>query len=343
MKNIFNYTYDKLVTFLLENGFKKFNANQIFDWIYKKRVYDFNKMSNLSKKLISFLNENFDNYFIELEDSVNDVDTNKYLFKLYDGNYIEAVLMKHNYGFSLCVSSQVGCNMSCTFCESGRLKKVRNLETYEMLEQLIIIEKTKNIRIDNLVVMGIGEPFDNYNNVMDFVRILTDNKAINLGQRRITISTCGIIPKIKEFAKENIQVNLAISLHASNDELRTKLMPINKAYPLKDLIKTIDEYISITNRRVTIEYIMLENINDSVENAKELANLFKGKLVYINLIPYNETENFLYKKSKKSQILKFYDILKKSNINVTIRREFGSNVDAACGQLRARKESGGLC
>lgn len=343
MKNIFDFTYEKLVDYLVINGFKKFNVDQIFDWIYKKRVYDFNKMTNLSKKLILFLNDNFVNEFIKIEDIQRDDLTSKYLFMLSDGNYIEAVVMKHNYGNSLCVSSQVGCNMSCAFCESGRLKKVRNLFVYEMLQQLLLIEENDNIRIDNLVLMGIGEPFDNYDNIMDFVRLLTDSKAINLGQRRITISTCGLVPKIKKFSEENTQVNLAVSLHASNNSLRDRLMPINKAYPIDVLVSSIDEYISKTNRRVTIEYIMLDGINDMDVNAMELVKLFKDKLIYVNLIPYNETTNFSFKKSKKDQILKFYDILKKNNINVTVRREFGSKVDGACGQLRAKKESGKIC
>lgn len=342
MKNIFDFSYESLIAYLIENGFKKYNADQVFDWLYKKRVYDFNKMSNLNKKLIEFLNKNISVDFISVETEEKNIDTSKYLFKLNDNNYIEAVLMKHNYGVSLCVSSQVGCNMGCAFCESGRLKKVRNLNTFELVQQVLLVEKLENKRIDNLVLMGIGEPFDNYDNVMEFVKILTHPKAVNLGQRRITISTCGIIPKIKDFMNENTQVNLAISLHGSNDSLRNSLMPINKAYPLKDLVNVIDEYISKTNRRVTIEYIMLENINDLESNALELVDLFKDKLIYINLIPYNEVKSFTFKKSKKSQILNFYDILKKNNINVTIRREFGSEISAACGQLRASKE-GELC
>ena len=338
MQNIMNYTLDELEDFLIKNNFKKFNAIQIYDWIYKKRIFNFKDMTNLNKKLIEFLEKNLSINFIGVESFEKTEDTIKYLFKLLDGNFIEAVVMKHNYGNSLCVSSQVGCNMGCKFCESGRLKKVKNLETYEMVEQILLIEKLENIRIDNLVVMGIGEPFDNYNNLCSFLEILTNDLGINLGQRRITVSTCGIIPKIKEFINLNKQVNLAISLHASNNDLRDKLMPINKVYPLKELLKAVDEYILLTNRRVTIEYIMLKDLNDKKENAMELVELFKNKLVYINLIPYNETENFTFKKSKKEQILKFYDILKKNNINVTIRREFGSEISAACGQLRAKKE-----
>jgi 23S rRNA (adenine2503-C2)-methyltransferase len=227
--------------------------------------------------------------------------------------------------------------MGCAFCESGRLKKVRNLEAYEIVQQIILIEEDIKERISHVVVMGIGEPFDNYDNVMDFIRIINEPKGIDIGARHITISTCGIVPKIKEFANDFNQVNLAISLHAPNDTIRNKIMPISKAYKLNELISSIKEYIKITNRRVTFEYIMLENINDSIECAKELSKLLKNINCYVNLIPYNETENIGYKRTKKVQILAFYDILKKNGINVTIRKEFGSKVDAACGQLRANQ------
>ena len=226
--------------------------------------------------------------------------------------------------------------MGCAFCESGRLKKVRNLETYEMVEQLLLIEADLNIRISHIVIMGIGEPFDNYDNVMNFIRIITSNKGIDLGSRHITVSTCGLIPGIEKFMNDFKGVNLAISLHAPNDKIRNKIMPISKVYKLKDLITISKKYVEKTNRRITFEYIMLEGINDSLENAQELANLLKKINCYVNLIPYNETENITFKRTKKVQILAFYDILKKNGINVTIRREFGSNVDAACGQLRAK-------
>ena len=260
---------------------------------------------------------------------------NKYLFELEDGNKIESVLMFHDYGTSICVSSQVGCNMTCAFCESGRLKKVRNLLAYEIVQQILQIEEDINKRITHVVLMGIGEPFDNYDNVLRFVKIINCGKGIDIGSRHITISTCGVIPGIKKFMNEEGQVNLAISLHAPNDTLRSRIMPINKAYPLNELMETIKEYINKTNRRVTFEYIMLDNVNDSEENAKELALLLKGINCYVNLIPYNETENIEFKRTKEWKIMKFYDILKKNKINVTIRKEFGGSVDAACGQLRA--------
>ena len=343
MESIFNYTEEELLNLLINNGFKKYNKDQIIEWIYKKKVYDFDMMSNLSKNLINFLKENFEINLLDIEAFEESIDTKKYLLRLNDGNKIECVLMYHDYGKSLCVSTEVGCNMGCAFCESGRLKKVRNLTTSEMILELLTIEKDINSRIDNIVIMGIGEPFDNYENFEKFINILTNPKMIELGSRKITVSTCGLVPKIYEFANLKTQVNLAISMHAPNDELRDKLMPINKRYKIKDLTESIKYYIDKTNRRVTIEYIMIKNVNDSVKCAKELVGLLKGMLVYVNIIPYNETENNDFKRSDNVQIKKFYDILINSGINATIRREMGSTVSAACGQLRAKSYKEELC
>lgn len=337
MESIYGITIDELETFLKDNNEKKYRASQIMDWLYIKRVDSFSKMSNLSSNLINLLSNNFFFDKIEIIKEEKDIDVAKFLFKLSDGNLIEAVLMNHDYGNSLCVSSQVGCNMSCKFCESGRLKKVRNLTSGEMISQILIIEKLIKKRISHVVVMGIGEPFDNFDNLVSFITIANYQKGINLGSRHITVSTCGIVPKIYEFAKLPYQVNLAISLHAPNNEIRDKIMPINKIYKIEKLIKAVKDYINLTNRRVTFEYIMLKNINDSIENAKELANQLRGINCYVNLIPYNETENIEFKRTEKKKILEFYDILKKEKINVTIRREFGTGIDAACGQLRARE------
>lgn len=336
MKSIYSVTISELEEFLLTNNEKKYHANQIIDWLYVKRVDTFSKCSNLSKELIKKLEDNyyFDN--IEIIKKQEDKDVSKFLFKLSDNNLIEAVLMNHDYGNSLCVSSQVGCNMGCRFCESGRLKKVRNLETSEMVLQILMVEKEIEKRISHVVVMGIGEPFDNFDNLVKFIEIINYQKGINLGSRHITVSTCGIIPKIYEFSKLPYQVNLAISLHAPNNEIRNKIMPINKVYELDELIKAIKDYLKVSNRRITFEYIMLDKVNDSKECAKELANLIRGMNAYVNLIPYNETENISFKRTEKKKIMEFYDILKKEKINVTIRREFGSNIDAACGQLRAK-------
>ena len=312
----------------------------MFDWLYKKRVTSFEQMTNIKKELIFDLQQDFNMEHLKLIERQSDKDVYKYLFELPDKNTIEAVLMHHNYGYSLCVSSQVGCNMGCSFCESGRLRLVRNLLISEMVLQVLQVEADLNIRISHVVIMGIGEPFDNYDNVMKFIDIINSDLALAIGARHITVSTCGIIPKIKEFMNNNKQINLAISLHAPNDKLRSKLMKINKVYKLADLIDVIKEYINKTNRRVTFEYIMLKDINDSKECALELVDLLKGINCYVNLIPYNETSHLNYRKSTKDTILKFYDILKKNKINVTIRKEFGKNVSAACGQLRANNEEG---
>ena len=336
MKSIYSITINELEDFLINNNEKKFHATQIIDWLYVKRVNSFNDMTNLSKDLISKLEDNFFFDKLEIIKKQKDTDVSKFLFKLSDNNLIEAVLMNHDYGNSLCVSSQVGCNMGCKFCESGRLKKIRNLETSEMVLQIMMIEKEIGKRISHVVVMGIGEPFDNFDNLVNFISIINLQKGINLGSRHITVSTCGIIPKIYEFSKLPYQVNLAISLHAPNNEIRNKIMPINKVYKLDDLMKAIKDYLKVSNRRITFEYIMLEGVNDSTKCAKELAELIRGMNAYVNLIPYNETENISFKRTEKKKILEFYDILKKEKINVTIRREFGSNIDAACGQLRAK-------
>ncbi len=339
--NIYDYTKEELEDYLVENGFKKFNATQIIEWMYDKKVYDFNKMTNLSKNLISFLCEKF--YFGHLE--IIEVEksnlANKYLLELNDHNKIECVLMNHDYGYSLCISSQVGCNMGCAFCESGRLKKVRDLTLSELVLQIITVEKYEKKRITSVVVMGIGEPFDNYNNIKRFIEVVTNNKMIGIGQRHLTISTCGLVPKIYEFADLETGVNLAVSLHASNNAIRDKIMKINHAYKIEDIMKALDYYIEKTNRRVTIEYIMLDGINDSEECARELSRLVKDKLMYVNIIPYNETSHFELKRSNDFKIKRFYDILKMNNVNVTIRKEMGSNLSAACGQLRANVEGSG--
>ena len=337
MDNIYNYKLNELEEYFLGIGDKKFKAKQIYDWLYIKRVNDFKLMTNIKKELQDKLSKDFNTNFIKIKTIQKSDLTNKYLFELLDGNYIEAVLMRHDYGISVCVSSQVGCNMGCCFCESGRLKKVRDLESYEIVQQIILIEEDIKERIDSVVIMGIGEPFDNYENIMKFIRIINNPFGINIGARHITISTSGLIPKIEKFMEEDIQVNLAVSLHAPNDSIRNKIMPVNKVYNISMLIECLKKYISKTNRRVTIEYVMLNSVNDSIDNAKELSNLLRGMNVYVNLIPYNETSHIEFKKSNKSNIMNFYDVLKKYGINVTIRREFGGNIDAACGQLRAKE------
>lgn len=338
MKSIYGLTLEEMEEYFLGIGSKKFHALQLFTWLYEKRVKSYEEVTNIKKEVLSIVRGEYSIDRLKIVDVQEDVDVCKYLFELVDGEHIEAVLMRHDYGNSICVSSQVGCNMGCKFCESGRRKKVRNLETYEMVLQILMIEELLGERISHVVVMGIGEPFDNYDNLIKFLKIINHPKGLAIGARHITVSTCGVVPKILEFSEFPLQINLAISLHAPNNELRNKIMPINKAYPLDELIPALKTYLERTNRRVTFEYILLSGVNDSTDCALELAKLVKGINCYINLIPYNETNNIEYKRTKTVQIMRFYDILKKNNVNVTIRREFGSKISAACGQLRSKKE-----
>ena len=336
--NIYSYTIEKLEKYFECIGEKKFHARQFFRWLYDKKIKSIDEITDIKKDVIDKIKKDMSFDMIELIKVQREDDVNKYLFRLSDGNLIEAVLMFHDYGKSICVSSEVGCNMGCKFCESGRRKRVRGLEVYEMVEQILLVEEDIKDRISHVVVMGIGEPFDNYDNLIDFIKIINNDFGLAIGARHITVSTCGIIPKIREFSNLDLQVNLAISLHAPNDEIINKIMPINKAYPISELMKALKEYYSKTNRRITIEYVMLDSINDSDECALELTKLLKGLNCYVNLIPYNETQNISFKRTKMIQISRFYDILKKKGINVTIRREFGGSISAACGQLRSEEE-----
>ena len=336
--NIYGLTIEEMEDYFVFLGSKKFHADQLFSWLYEKRVNDYSEITNIKKELLEQVKSSYSIDKLKIVSIEKDIDVCKYLFELYDGEHIEAVLMRHDYGNSICVSSQVGCNMGCRFCESGRRKKVRNLETYEMVLQIMMIEEELKERISHVVVMGIGEPFDNYDNLVKFLKIINHPKGMAIGARHITVSTCGIVPKIKEFSNLGLQFNLAISLHAPNNEIRDMIMPINKAYPLDKLIPVLEEYYNNTNRRITFEYVLLEGINDSETCALELSKLVRNLNCYINLIPYNETNNLNFKRSSTIQIMKFYDILKKNKINVTIRKEFGRKISAACGQLRSMKE-----
>lgn len=336
---LFDLNLDDLENFIESLGEKKYRAKQIFLSLYKDRVTSYDEMTTLKKEFRDLLKEKLPFPTLELVNRQVSTDTTeKFLFRLSDNNLIETVLMPHDYGYSLCVSSQVGCPMACSFCASGAFGFKRNLETYEMVKQVLDVEKYSNKKISSVVIMGIGEPFLNYDNVIKFIRIINNDFGIAIGARHITLSTSGILPKFKDFEKEKFQVNLAISLHASNNELRNKLMPVNKKYPLEDLIDAIKTYIDNTNRRVTIEYILLDGINDLDTNAKELAKLLRGLNVYVNLIPYNETSNNDYKRSKRTNI--FFDLLKKEGLNVTVRKEHGHDIDAACGQLRGKMIKG---
>ena len=338
MENIFGFTKEMLEDYFTSMGEKKYKATQVFEWLYRHNEYYLNNFSNLKKDLIARMQEDLSVEFIKIEKVLEGPDVKKFLFRLLDGEKIEAVLMEHNYGLSVCVSSQVGCNMGCKFCESGRLKKVRNLETYEIVEQILLIQKYIGKRIDSVVIMGIGEPFDNYDNIIRFIKIINDAKGLAIGARHITVSTCGLVPKIEEFSNLDLQVNLALSLHGATDEVRGKIMPVNKVYNVDTVITAIKHYIAKTNRRVTIEYVMLNMVNDTLDDAASLAKLLKGMNVYVNLIPYNETKNIEFSKSSKERIDKFYNYLVKSGINVTVRREFGGNIKAACGQLRSESD-----
>lgn len=339
MRSIYDLTLHDLQEFLENNGSKAFHGKQIFKWLYEKRVDSFSKMSDISKNLIEILSNNFTIEYPEIVTcQISKDGTRKYLFKLIDGALIESVLMVFDYGFSACVSSQVGCNMGCSFCASGLLKKQRDLETHEIVLQALMIQKDldlDNNRLGNIVVMGTGEPFDNYDNVMKAMSILNNPFGLQIGARHISISTCGVVPMIDRFAKENLQYNLAISLHASNDELRSKLMPINKAYPLNELMESLKNYSKLNNRRLTFEYLLLKNVNDSKKNADELKDLLKGMNAYINLIPYNKVKEKDFETSDEENALRFYDLLKKNGVAVTLRQKKGDDIDAACGQLRA--------
>lgn len=341
MNSIYNYTLAELGNYFISIGDKKFRAIQIFEWLYRNRVNSFDEMTNLSKKVIEHLKENFKMELLTLERlQVSSDGTRKYLFKLSDGHFIESVLMRHNYGNSICVTSEVGCNMGCAFCASGELGCVRRLTLEEMVLQVLTVQKDldkEKSRITNVVVMGIGEPFDNYEVLLKFLTVINYAKGLEIGARHITVSTCGIVPKIKEFAEFPLQINLALSLHAPNNELRNSLMKINKAYPLEEVMDAIKYYYSKTNRRVTFEYILLRGINDTKECAKELIKLIRGMNVYVNLIPYNEVSTKPFKTTPHNDAEEFFSILHKAGINVTLRMEHGSDIDAACGQLRAKR------
>lgn len=338
MKNIYGLTIEELEKVFIDLGSKKFHADQMFSWLYEKDIDSYDEVTNIKKELLVEISKVYSIEKLKIVRVERDVDVSKYLFELADGEHIEAVLMRHDYGNSVCVSSEVGCNMGCRFCESGRRKKVRNLETYEMVLQILQISRDLGERVSHVVVMGIGEPFDNYDNVINFLKIINHPKGLAIGARHITVSTCGLVPKIEEFSKLDLQFNLAVSLHGPTNEVRDQIMPINKAYPIEELMGALKKYYNRTNRRITFEYVMLDGINDTVECANKLSELVKDLNCYVNLIPYNETHNIKFKRSSTIQIMRFYDILKKNKISVTIRREFGGNISAACGQLRSKEE-----
>ena len=309
MESIYSKTLAQLEEEMLALNQKKYRATQIFTWLYQKKADSFDKMSDISLKFIPTLKEK---YSMELPKivvkQVASDGTIKLLLELEDGAKVETVLLRYDYGLALCVTSQVGCNMGCAFCASGLLKKQRNLTAGEIVSQILVMESLlENERVSHVVVMGTGEPFDNYDNVMDFIKIINAPKGLAIGARHITISTCGIAPKIIEYAKSGLQINLAISLHAPNNELRNKLMPINRKYPLEVLFAALKEYLEISGRRITFEYILLKGVNDSQEHANQLASLIKGTFSYVNLIPYNSVDEKLFKRTSRDEISAFQD------------------------------------
>ncbi|MDE6357860.1 MAG: 23S rRNA (adenine(2503)-C(2))-methyltransferase RlmN, partial [Eubacteriales bacterium] len=309
---------------------------QIFNWLHQKHIENFDEMTNLSKDLREKLKQKYKITQIEIIDTLksNEDGTIKFLFKLEGNNVIESVLMKYSYGNAVCISSQVGCRMGCTFCASTLDGLERNLTVAEMLSQVYKIQKYSGERIRSIVLMGSGEPFDNFDNFKKFIEMINCKEGIELGQRHITVSTCGIVEKIYDFANLKTQVNLAISLHAPNDELRRNVMPVARKYTVEEIVEACKYFSDLTKRRVTYEYALIAGVNDKEEHAEQIISLLKGTLCHINLIPVNNVKERNYIKSSKAQIKKFSQIIEKSGINVTIRRELGSDINAACGQLR---------
>lgn len=337
MKNIKDYNLEELKKELQTINEKPFRAEQIFKWLYQEKVKSFDEMTNLSLDLREKLKQNYTicNYNILKKQESKD-GTIKYLFDVLDGNAIETVLMSYHHGYSICVSSQIGCKMGCKFCASTGINFIRSLTSGEIVEQIIAVEQDQNIRISNVVFMGIGEPLDNYDNVDNAIHIINNPKGLNIGARHISVSTSGLVPKIYQLADENIQCTLSISLHATNNEKRSAMMPVNNAYPIEELIQACKDYIAKTNRRISFEYALAKDNNDNLDDAKELVKLLKGMLCHVNLIPINKIENGQYSKSTNENIMKFRDYLNDHGIVATIRRELGSDIDAACGQLRRK-------
>lgn len=337
MKNIKDYNLDELQEELINMGEKKFRAEQIFKWIYKEKVKSFDEMTNLSIELREKLKENYTmcNYNILKKQESKD-GTKKYLFDVLDGNAIETVLMQYHHGKTVCVSSQIGCKMGCKFCASTGIQFVRNLTAGEIVEQILAVEQDINDKISNIVFMGIGEPLDNYDNVIKAIKIMNNPKGLEIGTRHISISTSGLVPRIYDLANEKIQCTLSISLHATTDEKRSSMMPVNNRYNIEDLMKACKDYIKITNKRISFEYALAKDNNDNLEDAQRLVDLLKGMLCHVNLIPINKIENGKFSKSTNENILKFRDFLNEHGIVATVRRELGSDIDAACGQLRRK-------
>lgn len=338
MQSLYDFTYEQMRDLAESFGWKKFRGHQIFQWLYRERVTDFDAMTNLSKDTREILKAHYSIDPLRLvRKQVSHDGTTKFLFATEDGSLLESVMMVFDYGKSVCVSSQVGCNMGCAFCASGLTKKKRDLTSGEMVAQVLKIQREldkTNDRLSHIVVMGTGEPFDNYENLMTFLETVNHDRGLGISSRHITVSTCGIVPRIYDFSKAHTQYNLAISLHAPNQALRQELMPVSKAYPLDELMEAIRFYGQENNRRLTFEYILLKGVNDQPEHARQLAKLLKGLNAYVNLIPYNSVDEKQFKSVKHDEAMVFYDLLMKNHVRATIRKEHGQDIDAACGQLR---------
>ncbi|MFZ3101723.1 MAG: 23S rRNA (adenine(2503)-C(2))-methyltransferase RlmN [Desulfitobacteriaceae bacterium] len=345
-ESIYGLTFDQLAAWLMEYGHKNFRALQVWDWLYRKQVTHFSDMIDVNQECLELLADHFVLQSLTEHCKQESADgTIKFLFRLKDDNLIETVLMRPMFGLSVCVTTQVGCNIGCSFCASGLLRKKRDLSCGEIVEQIIKVQhhlnkEQKDERVSHVVVMGIGEPFDNFKNVVDSLRVIKDYKGLAISAKHITVSTSGLADKINEFAEINLQVNLAISLHAPTNELRTRIMKINRVFPIEKIMLAVDYYLKKTNRRITLEYILLKAVNDRREHALQLADLIGDKrhLINVNLIPYNPVyEHTQYQRSKHELMLAFYDTLKKQGINCSIRLEHGTDIDAACGQLRSKQ------
>lgn len=340
IKSLFDYEIEKLI---LDNGYPKFRAKQIVSWL-QKGVCSFEEMTNLPKQLIAFLN---DNCYISRADIirklVSEIDsTVKYLFSFHDNECVESVVMKYHHGYSICISTQVGCKMGCTFCATGKSGYSRNLTASEMLSQIESAQRDLGIRISNVVLMGMGEPLDNFDNVVRFLKIVSSENSLNIGMRHITLSTCGIVPRIYELADLSLQLTLSVSLHAPTDEIRSSTMPINKSYNISQLLKACKYYIDKTNRRISFEYAMIDSVNDTDECARLLAQKLSGMLCHVNLIPVNSVKGTDYVKSKLERQQAFIDILSEYGVTATVRRTLGSDINASCGQLKRNFKEGGI-
>jgi 23S rRNA (adenine2503-C2)-methyltransferase len=337
---VYDYTLEQLQQWMKDNGEPAFRGGQLFDWLYVKRVKSFEDMSNLSKALREKLDEHFQIITLsEITKFESKDGTVKFLFGLHDAHAIETVIMRHNYGNSICVTTQVGCRIGCTFCAStlGGLK--RNLTAGEIVAQVVTAQQLLDAtgeRVSSIVIMGSGEPFENYDATMTFLRIMIHEKGLNIGQRHITVSTSGIVPSMYKFAEENTQINLALSIHAPNDALRSKLMPVNRRFPFDDVMAACHNYIAKTGRRITFEYALIGGVNDQVEHAQELADVLSGMLCHVNLIPVNHVPERNYVRTPREDIFEFQRVLERNKVSVTIRREQGHDIAAACGQLRAK-------